>query len=453
MGACKGSMPSASVKRECSYAGCKSPQESRKFFNIDGRSSAGGQDWSGLAGSVLCATCYDQFLKRGTLERTRYQHKPLAKTARRCSYEGCRDPDDSKIFYQIDGGNKAGGQDWTDLAGSVLCKRCYGQFCKRGRLERIKNEPLAGSARRCTYMGCKNPTESRQFVQIDGASTAGGRDWSPLAGSVLCNSCRLQYRAKGTLERTQHQHKPLADIARRCTYAGCPKPLESGQFIQIDGKSEAGGQNWTELSGSVLCRLCYDRFLRRGTLSRSTSNESAADFDSLSPGRVSSSARKESGTVAGNKRKTPHRSGGGEGIDSVGSSYERSAAANAARGNRGATAGPGDKRIRAGADAGMGKAGVRSGASAVGATDDGVNRQEIDGRGRSRGVGKIGRVRDGKKVLGRGRGMARLNRGEGCEEEEGEEEEEKEEEKEREKQAYEGLHVLSSVLEKLTGDW
>jgi len=438
VGVCKASMPSASVKRECSYAGCKSPHESRKFFSIDGKSGAGGQDWSELAGSVLCATCYDQFLKRGTLERTRYQHKPLAKTARRCSYEGCRDPDDSKMFYQIDGGNKAGGQDWTELAGSVLCKRCYGQFCKRGRLERIKNEPLADSARRCTYVGCKNPTESRQFVQIDGASTAGGRDWSPLAGSVLCNSCRLQYRAKGTLFRTQHQHKPLADVARRCTYAGCPKPLESGQFIQIDGKSE-------------LCRPCYDRFLRRGTLSRSTSYESASDFDSVSQGRDSSSARRESGPAAGSKRRMQPSGGVGEGGDDPGggSPYERSAAAKAARGNRGATAGPADRRIRADADAAS-KAEAGPGADAVVSTGDGVNRREAKGRGRSRGAGKTGRVRDGGKVFWGGRGVARQDRGEGGE---NEEEEEEEEEEEAAKQAYEGLHVLSSVLEKLTGDW
>ena len=40
---------------------------------------------------------------------------------------------------------------------------------------------------------------------------------------------------------------------KRCTYGGCDKPDESIRFYRIEAASTAGGQDWTELSGSVLC--------------------------------------------------------------------------------------------------------------------------------------------------------------------------------------------------------
>ena len=77
----------------------------------------------------------------------------MGKEEKRCSYEGCKSPHNSSKFYQIDGRSEAGGQDWTELGGAVLCKACYKQFLSRGTLERTKNEPLCGSARRCSYEG------------------------------------------------------------------------------------------------------------------------------------------------------------------------------------------------------------------------------------------------------------------------------------------------------------
>ena len=93
----------------CSHEGCRNPSKSRHFYQIDEHTKAGGQDWTELAGSVLCRTCYCQFTKRSTLERTRHQHAPLAASARRCSYEGCKSPTKGSHFYQIDEHKKAGG--------------------------------------------------------------------------------------------------------------------------------------------------------------------------------------------------------------------------------------------------------------------------------------------------------------------------------------------------------
>ena len=64
---------------------------------------------------------------------------PLAGSHRRCSYEGCAKPNDSRRFHQIDGRSEAGGQDWTELAGAVLCNACYLRFSRTGRLERTQD--------------------------------------------------------------------------------------------------------------------------------------------------------------------------------------------------------------------------------------------------------------------------------------------------------------------------
>ena len=200
--------PLCGSARRCSYEGCKSPHNSSKFYQIDGRSEAGGQDWTELGDAVLCHACYKQFNRSGTLER----REPLCGSARRCSYEGCRSPHKGSKFHQIDGRSEAGGQDWTELAGAVLCRACYKQFRQRGTLER--REPLCGSARRCSYEGCKSPHNSSQFHLIDGRSEAGGQDWTGLGGAVLCNACYNQFFQRGTLERTVHRRQSLSAPAR-----------------------------------------------------------------------------------------------------------------------------------------------------------------------------------------------------------------------------------------------
>ena len=216
--------PVAACARRCSYEGCKSLTKGSHFYQIDELTKAGGQDWTELSGSVLCVACYQQFSKRGTLERTEHHHAPLAASARRCSYEGCKSPTKSSLFYQIDEHKKAGGRDWRELAGSVLCQRCYSQFRTRGTLERTvhMHAPLAASARRCTYEGCKSPTKSPHFIQIGEHKKAGGQDWTELAGSVLCHACYMNFRKRGTLERTTHRVVSVSASARRCRKRPAP---------------------------------------------------------------------------------------------------------------------------------------------------------------------------------------------------------------------------------------
>jgi hypothetical protein len=93
-------------------------------------------------------------------------------------------------------------QDWSKLAGSVLCRSCYVQYSKTGTLDRIKQGPLAKSAKRCCYDGCKSPTESRQFLRIEGASQAGGQV-APLSHTrvVFGEGCRVWCRNFGGKRR------------------------------------------------------------------------------------------------------------------------------------------------------------------------------------------------------------------------------------------------------------
>ena len=75
---------------------------------------------------------------------------------------------------------------------------------------------MSAQRKRCSYASCERPEESSQFHQISEGKTAGGHDWSSLAGSVLCFVCYTRFRKSGTLESSRN--KPLAASARRCTY-------------------------------------------------------------------------------------------------------------------------------------------------------------------------------------------------------------------------------------------
>jgi hypothetical protein len=252
------------------------------FLQIREGSTSGGQDWSSLAGSVLCSMCYQRFKTQGTLERAK--NKPLAVSARRCTYYArCERPEESRDFYQISEGSTSGGQDWSSLAGSVLCDTCYLRFKRSGTLEKSYNKQLAASARRCTYASCKRPEESCNFYQISEGSTSGGQDWSSLAGSVLCDTGYSRFKRSGTLERSVN--KPLAASERRCTFASCQRPEESSKFVQIGESMTSGGQDWSSLAGSVLCKSSYERFRQSSTLERRQRplSHSKAARDNLKP--------------------------------------------------------------------------------------------------------------------------------------------------------------------------
>jgi hypothetical protein len=105
------------------------------------------------------------------------------------------------------------------------------------------------------------------FYPIDEGTKAGGQDWSPLVGTTLCHACYNRFRNGGKLERSTNRSLPAEE--RRCTYTRCTKPLSSSHFYTIEKGKSAGGKDWSELVGFVLCHACYKQFLQRGTLERS----------------------------------------------------------------------------------------------------------------------------------------------------------------------------------------
>ena len=67
----------------------------------------------------------------------------------------------------------------------------------------------------CTNPGCAKPDESTMFVQVDGSSSSGGKDWSSLAGSTLCQACFTFFKRNGTLKCEEAPASPLDGSARR----------------------------------------------------------------------------------------------------------------------------------------------------------------------------------------------------------------------------------------------
>jgi len=122
-------------KLRCTYAGCDRPDQSTRFHRVEAGQTAGGRNWDLLAGSVLCHACYCQYLKRGTLERTK--NKPIAASKRRCTLIGCTRPDYGSSFYQIEPNKTAGGWDWSRLTGNVLCSACYQRYLRSGTLKNM----------------------------------------------------------------------------------------------------------------------------------------------------------------------------------------------------------------------------------------------------------------------------------------------------------------------------
>lgn len=203
---------------------------------------------------------------------------------KRCSYGGCSNPDESRHFYQIDGGSKSGGQDWSNLAGRILCHLCYTQFRKKGRLERTLNKPLGPSFRRCTYSECRKPEVSRHFHQVRCDSEAGNQDWSSVDGKVLCDTCYKYYFERGTLDRTMN--RPLLASSKRCSYGGCESPLTGRKYHEIDERSCAGGQDWSSLKGQVLCMNCYHFYSRNGSLERTLKRRKVPPIPAMEHKRI-----------------------------------------------------------------------------------------------------------------------------------------------------------------------
>jgi len=137
------------------------------------------------------------------------------KDNRRCSYKDCKKPEGCRQYFQIEAGRNSGGQNWNALAGFTLCPTCYQQYKSRGTLERKK--PLPESAKKCSYELCDGSNQGKQFYEISENSNAGGKDWKPLKGRVLCHTCYCRCARTRTRKAEHAAGKNSKFIPAHCT--------------------------------------------------------------------------------------------------------------------------------------------------------------------------------------------------------------------------------------------
>jgi hypothetical protein len=136
---------------------------------------------------------------------------PRMPNVMKCLYKGCRRPCESRKFHVINGESESGGQDWTQLAGSVLSDACHAQYSKRGTLERsqVQHEHLVGCERRCSYEGCKRPTMGQvDDLQLDDLRL----EESPMGSTATAHQNLLHSQACG---EENHVQSELDSLARR----------------------------------------------------------------------------------------------------------------------------------------------------------------------------------------------------------------------------------------------
>lgn len=248
----------AESKKVCTYVGCEKPVAATRYHEIiQGKRSAGGQDWTTLVGSVLCDACYQRYKKRGKLERS------LAARVPKIKKEG--------IAVTV-----------ADMVSEAPMNGIPG-----GVVVESKAVEQAVLVNKCGVPGCDTKPGHGKYISIDADSTTGGQDWNLLGGKIICYACYHRYKSTGSLERLE----PLpAHVVRKCSSSTCEKPDDQdATFIQIKASSTSGGQDWTLLDGQALahslqthstrtrklmltlqaqflCHPCYDRYRERGTL-------------------------------------------------------------------------------------------------------------------------------------------------------------------------------------------
>ena len=217
------------------YEKCERPLRSERFHYIEENTSYGGQDWSSLVGRVLCQACYDRYWKRGNLEKPQNRLLSPSET-RKCTNEKCGNIKKDSQLHQIEEGRISGGRDWSQMVGNVLCDSCYQSYLRGGTGRSMGTEK-----------GCGEGAETKRSL--------------PTAKLMPAESEERHTTARKSDVRTPEGTRP-----KRCTNELCDRPEESSQFYKIDEGRTTGGHNWGSIAGHLLCKACYNRFLRRGTL-------------------------------------------------------------------------------------------------------------------------------------------------------------------------------------------
>ena len=169
-------------QRRCSYEHCEHPVESGRSYLIDEGCVAGDKDWSSLVGKVLCSACYEQFRKKGTLERKGRARAQEQRESRICQASPCRKRCQPGKYHVISAETKAGssiGRDWSWITpGAALCNACfkhyrdYGNFYRPGTHIDSVPDPYG--------MDCSSPVDR---------GLGGPRPSSRCVLPLICHAC------------------------------------------------------------------------------------------------------------------------------------------------------------------------------------------------------------------------------------------------------------------------
>jgi hypothetical protein len=137
-------------------------------------------------------------------------------------------------------------------------------------------------ATRCCSELCGNSNQASSFYKIERGCQVGGKDWTEMVGSTLCEECYHGYAQAGTLSR-RNPVPGSGGASKRCGYVDCTKPEGCKQYYTISEGTKAGvgaGRDWSSLFGQVLCHNCYVQYIASGTLERKQRGKPSAQASS-----------------------------------------------------------------------------------------------------------------------------------------------------------------------------
>jgi hypothetical protein len=248
------------VPEVCTAPECQRPKGSRQYFQIPKGFQGGGRDWGEVVGEVLCCECFLRFSRNGKLK---LNDKKVISSTTTTSSASKKEKEGSSNSKQQQGSKNASS---AHAHAHAHVHSVDSSSNKKVEMKKAMN--------RCANGSCEHPTDSYQYVRIDEDCTAGGRDWSEHAGTTLCNACYCRFRDRGTLERKyKRKPKPASDVPKRCTYGKCVGDASraapgsaTGRFYNITEGFTAGGRDWRELVGEVLCQPCFSSFKKYGRI-------------------------------------------------------------------------------------------------------------------------------------------------------------------------------------------
>ena len=165
-----------------------------------------------------------------------------------CDNQECLRPlheDSCKGGHLITERTRAGRRDWSDYVGMIICSRCYNRITSSGSIQHHTR-------------GRKKVVPADEQSLSDRESDEDSADNDDVGTSALpAVLVRVAATARSGCE------------AQRCSVQGCMRGMSSRggpTYHEITADTKAGGQDWSTLVGQTLCKACYRRYSRHGSL-------------------------------------------------------------------------------------------------------------------------------------------------------------------------------------------